>query len=108
MSKKCPNCQIEFKKSELVKLKEGMGAYQDQSKYVKCHHCGRFYVPNIIFAMVFLVIMVLCGLISCILAFFFNAPPQGAIFGGVGFLMYMFRGQIHQYLPITDVANTNL
>lgn len=105
---KCPHCNAKFKKPELAKLSLGIGAYQDKSCYAKCYGCGRFFVPNMVYAIMFLVVLLTCGITSCVFAFLLDAPPQGMIFGFAGFFIYLFRGQIHQYLPVVDVSDTDL
>jgi hypothetical protein len=104
---RCPNCNTKFKKLEMEKLNLGMSAYTDESKYVKCHKCGRFFVTHILYSTLYLITSISFGLLSCVFAFFLNSP-HGMTFGIIGFCMYIFRGQIHQYLPVVDVSDTSL
>lgn len=105
---RCPQCNARFAEEELAKLKKGMDTYKDQSQYANCKQCGRYFVPNIIYATLFLITLVSFGILSCIFAFIIDAAPQGMCFGAVGFLLYIFREQVQQYLPVVDVSDTDL
>ena len=105
---KCPNCGAAFKKSELVKLKYHMEAYKDESKYTKCHRCGRFFVTNIVFSLLFVVISFFAGISSLICSFILNHIYLGGILGCIGTCLALFKGQIHQYMPVVDVSETGL
>ena len=108
MARQCPNCNTKFKKSELGKLKHHTNAYNDQSLYVMCHCCGRFFVTNALSSMLYLVLAVFSGLMSFTCSFFLKQGVWGIIFGVLNVLMLVFRGQIHQYMPVVDVSDTDL
>ena len=105
---KCPACETPFKKSELAKLKYHMEAYKDEKKYTQCHRCGRFFVTNIICSLAFLIFAVSINLISAVYTFLLDSPKIGFVLSVLGVTLLLFRGYLHQYLPVIDVDDTDL